>query len=136
MKRQNLCKTYGQTLLRGTRNSIEIPKGCFYGTDEYGLWYTLDTKPTAYSYCGNNYRALTIYRFIDGEWEVGFEFGPRVDEICEWADSGNFWADKLEYCLHLKAVSRSIHRCVGSRHTKASGLKDASKNRMLVGIMG
>lgn len=124
MKKFNVCNTYGQTFLRGTKNAVEIPKGAFYGKDTDGLYYILDTKPYM-SDTGTVY--LELYRFKNGQWQVGFETGDTVDLICRIATERNWWNLPQSKCLHMHSTVHSRTRTAGSRHTKVHALKDVSK---------
>ena len=126
MKLFNVCRTHGQTFLRGTKNAIEIPKGAFYGKDAEGLYYILDTRPYR-SEGGTIY--LELYRFKNSRWQVGMESGKTVDTIHRIAYKNGYYGMKQEKCLHMYGVVQSRNKTVGSRHYKMSVLKDSSRSR-------
>ena len=124
MKRFNICTTYGQTFLRGTRHAVEIPKGAFYGKDEHGLYYILDTRPYKTG-CGTVY--LELYRFKNNHWQVGMESGETVNLIYRIATEQKLWNTPQSKCLHMHSAVTSRTRTQGSRHTKTHALKDVSR---------
>ena len=123
MKKFNVCTTYGQTFLRGTRNAVEIPKGAFYGKDKRGLWYILDTQP----YKIDNIICLEMYRLINNNWQVGMEIGDTVNLIYRIATEQKLWNTPQSKCLHMHSAVTSRTHTIGSRHTKTRALKDVSK---------
>lgn len=127
MKKFNICKTYGQTLLRGTRHAIELPQNCFYGKDTDGLYYVLDTKPYKTD-TGTIY--LELYRFKNNKWQVGMESGETVDLIHRIAVKNNYYNLPQSKCLHMHTAVVSRTLTPGSRHTKVQALKDVSKKMM------
>ena len=124
MKKFNVCNTYGQTFLRGTCNAVEIPKGAFYGKDELGLYYILDTKPYR---AGGGTIYLEMHRFRNSEWQVNMESGETVDLIYRIATEKKLWNTPQSKCLHMHGVVASRTRTVGSKHTKTRAFKDVSK---------
>lgn len=130
MKKFNLCTTYGQTLLRGTRHAVELPKNSFYGKDSEGLYYILDTRPYK-TETGTIY--LELYRFKNNNWQVGMESGETVELIHKIAMKNNYYRLPQSKCLHMHSTVVSRTRTPGSRHTKVQGLKDVSKNMMKKG---
>ena len=124
MKKFNVCNTYGQTLLRGTRHAVEIPKNCFYGKDTDGLYYILDTKPYKTDE-GTVY--MELYRFKGNKWQVGMESGETVELIHRIATANNLYRLPQSKCLHMNSVVQSRIHTRGSRHTKVQALKDVSK---------
>lgn len=123
MKKFNVCSTYGQTFLRGTKNAVEIPMGAFYGKDADGLWYVLDTKPVVTD-GGTVY--MELYRFTKSRWQVGYESGETVDLIFRIATKNNLWNIPQKKCLHMYGVVQSRTKTPGSRHTKSKALKEVS----------
>lgn len=130
MKRFNICLTHGQTLLRGTRHAIELPKYCFYGKDSAGLYYVLDTHPYQ---AGNGQIWLEMYRFKNSRWQRGMESGETVELIHAIAMKNRYYGLRQEKCLHMHGVVQSRTQTPGSRHTKSMALKDVSRVRNLYG---
>ena len=130
MKFINLCSTHGQTLLRGTRHAVELPKNCIYGKDAAGLYYILDTRPYK---TDDGTLWLEMYRFQHSRWQRGMESGESVSKIYAIILKNKWYGLKLENCLHMHGVVMSRTKTPGSRHTKSLALKDVSRQRNLYG---
>lgn len=108
MKQFNICRTYGQTLLKGTRNAVELPYGAFYGTDAKSLYYVLYTVPISRIH-GIDTNYLEIYRFENNAWYKTLESSKTVDTLYKIADANNWWNMKLAKCENTQEM-RAIYR--------------------------